>query len=281
MVLDMGAGAERTLDDLVQVAHRIGAAIESVIEGKPDAVRLALTVLLAEGHVLIEDVPGVGKTMLAKALGRSTQCAVQRIQFTPDLLPSDITGVSAFNQEHREFEFKPGPVFANIVVGDEINRASPKTQSALLECMEERQVTVDGTSYPLERPFMVIATQNPIEMEGTYPLPEAQRDRFTARISMGYPSTEAELAMLDLHGSQLAAGLAGAGRLGQRRAGPDRRGAPRARGRGPQAVRHQPGQRHPLGPRAAARGLPAGHAAPAPGQPGPGGAGRPRLRDPR
>ncbi len=201
MVLDMGAGAERTLDDLVQVAHRIGGAIESVIEGKPEAVRLALTVLLAEGHVLIEDVPGVGKTMLAKALGRSTQCAVQRIQFTPDLLPSDITGVSAFNQEHREFEFKPGPVFANIVVGDEINRASPKTQSALLECMEERQVTVDGTSYPLERPFMVVATQNPVEMEGTYPLPEAQRDRFTARISMGYPSTEAELAMLDLHGS--------------------------------------------------------------------------------
>jgi len=201
VVLDMGAGAERTLDDLVQVAHRIGEAIESVIEGKPDAVRLALTVLLAEGHVLIEDVPGVGKTMLAKALGRSTRCAVQRIQFTPDLLPSDITGVSAFNQEHREFEFKPGPVFANIVVGDEINRASPKTQSALLECMEERQVTVDGTSYPLERPFMVVATQNPVEMEGTYPLPEAQRDRFTARISMGYPSTEAELAMLDLHGS--------------------------------------------------------------------------------
>ncbi len=143
----------------------------------------------------------MGKTMLAKALGRSTQCVVQRIQFTPDLLPSDITGVSAFNQERREFEFKPGPVFANIVVGDEINRASPKTQSALLECMEERQVTVDGTSYPLERPFMVIATQNPIEMEGTYPLPEAQRDRFTARISMGYPSTEAELAMLEVHGS--------------------------------------------------------------------------------
>ena len=212
MVLDMGAGAERTLDDLVRVAHRIGAAIESVIEGKPEAIRLALTVLLAEGHVLIEDVPGVGKTMLAKALARSIDCSVQRIQFTPDLLPSDITGVSAFNQEHREFEFKPGPVFANIVVGDEINRASPKTQSALLECMEERQVTVDGTSYPLDLPFMVIATQNPVEMEGTYPLPEAQRDRFTARISIGYPSTEAELAMLDLHGSSVAAGHAGAGR---------------------------------------------------------------------
>ncbi|MDQ6748026.1 MAG: AAA family ATPase, partial [Candidatus Dormibacteraeota bacterium] len=196
----MGAGAERTLDDLVQVAHRIGTAIESVIEGKPDAVRLALTVLLAEGHVLIEDVPGVGKTMLAKALGRSTQCAVQRIQFTPDLLPSDITGVSAFNQEHREFEFKPGPVFANIVVGDEINRASPKTQSALLECMEERQVTVDGTSYPLERPFMVVATQNPVEMDGTYPLPEAQLDRFLMRVEIGYPEHEAELGILRTQG---------------------------------------------------------------------------------
>jgi len=202
VVLDTGQGSgSRTLDDLVRVAHRVGEAVESVIEGKSDAVRLALTVLLAEGHVLIEDVPGVGKTMLAKALARATGCSVRRIQFTPDLLPSDITGVSAYNQERREFEFKPGPVFANIVVGDEINRASPKTQSALLECMEERQVTVDGRTYPLTPPFMVIATQNPIEMEGTYPLPEAQRDRFTARISMGYPSAESELAMLDSHGS--------------------------------------------------------------------------------
>ena len=202
MVLDTGQGSgSRTPDELVRVAHRVGAAVESVIEGKSDAVRLALTVLLAEGHVLIEDVPGVGKTMLAKALARATGCSVRRIQFTPDLLPSDITGVSAYNQERREFEFKPGPVFANIVVGDEINRASPKTQSALLECMEERQVTVDGRTYPLTPPFMVIATQNPIEMEGTYPLPEAQRDRFTARISMGYPSAESELAMLEVHGS--------------------------------------------------------------------------------
>ncbi len=201
MVTDTGRGTGRTLDDLVRVAHRVAAAVETVIEGKAEAIRLALTVLLAEGHVLIEDVPGVGKTMLAKALARSTGCSVRRIQFTPDLLPSDITGVSAYNQERREFEFKPGPVFANIVVGDEINRASPKTQSALLECMEERQVTVDGTTYPLAPPFMVIATQNPIEMEGTYPLPEAQRDRFTARIAMGYPSAESELAMLDAHGS--------------------------------------------------------------------------------
>jgi MoxR-like ATPase len=201
VVTDTGRDTGRTLDELVRAAHQVATAVESVIEGKAEAVRLALTVLLAEGHVLIEDVPGVGKTMLAKALARSTDCSVRRIQFTPDLLPSDITGVSAYNQERREFEFKPGPVFANIVVGDEINRASPKTQSALLECMEERQVTVDGTTYPLTPPFMVIATQNPIEMEGTYPLPEAQRDRFTARISMGYPSAESELAMLDAHGS--------------------------------------------------------------------------------
>jgi MoxR-like ATPase len=202
VVLDTGQDTGgRTLDDLVGIAHRVGHAVESVIEGKSDAIRLALTVLLAEGHILIEDVPGVGKTMLAKALAKSTGCSVRRIQFTPDLLPSDITGVSAYNQERREFEFKPGPVFANVVVGDEINRASPKTQSALLECMEERQVTVDGRTYPLSPPFMVIATQNPIEMEGTYPLPEAQRDRFTARISMGYPSAESELAMLSAHSS--------------------------------------------------------------------------------
>ena len=172
-----------------------------MIDGKAEAIKLALTVLLAEGHLLIEDVPGVGKTMLAKALARSIDGTVRRIQFTPDLLPSDITGVSAYNQERRDFEFKAGPIFANIVVGDEINRASPKTQSALLECMEERHVTVDGTTYQLDGPFMVIATQNPVEMEGTYPLPEAQRDRFTARISIGYPTASAEMEMLDTHGS--------------------------------------------------------------------------------
>ncbi|MGH3415959.1 MAG: AAA family ATPase [Actinocrinis sp.] len=181
------------------VADRIRERVESVIEGKAEAVRLALTVLLAEGHLLIEDVPGVGKTMLAKALAKSIDCTVRRIQFTPDLLPSDVTGVTIFDPQRREFEFKPGAVFAHIVLGDEINRASPKTQSALLECMGERQVTVDGVSYPLETPFMVIATQNPVEMEGTYPLPEAQRDRFMARIAMGYPAPAAELRMLDGH----------------------------------------------------------------------------------
>jgi MoxR-like ATPase len=188
------------LAELADTTTRIRRAVEGVIEGKREVVKLAITVMLAEGHLLIEDVPGVGKTMLAKALARSVDCSVRRVQFTPDLLPSDITGVSIYNQEQHEFEFKPGAIFANIVVGDEINRASPKTQSALLECMEEHQVTVDGVTYELGTPFMVIATQNPIEMEGTYPLPEAQRDRFMARLSMGYPSDQAELAMLDSHG---------------------------------------------------------------------------------
>ncbi|GAB2683292.1 AAA family ATPase [Thalassiella azotivora] len=196
------AGLEpAALDDLARTTADIRRAVESVIEGKQAVVSTALAVLLAEGHLLVEDVPGVGKTMLAKALGRSVDGTVRRIQFTPDLLPSDITGVSIYNQEARDFEFKPGPVFANVVVGDEINRASPKTQSALLECMEERQVTVDGVTYALEPPFIVVATQNPVEMEGTYPLPEAQRDRFMARVSMGYPSTASELEMLDLHGA--------------------------------------------------------------------------------
>ncbi len=196
-----GGGVQADVGEVVAVADRIRGAIETVIEGKPEVLRVALTVLLSEGHLLIEDVPGVGKTMLAKALGRAVDCSVQRVQFTPDLLPGDITGVSVYHQERREFEFDPGPIFANIVLGDEINRASPKTQAALLECMEERQVSVDGRTRPLERPFMVVATQNPADMEGTYALPEAQRDRFMARVSVGYPSPQAELDMIDSHGS--------------------------------------------------------------------------------
>jgi MoxR-like ATPase len=174
--------------------------VEHVVQGKSREVWLALVALLAEGHLLIEDVPGVGKTMLAKAMARSIDCSFRRIQFTPDLLPTDVTGVNVFNQERGDFEFKPGAVFANIVLGDEINRASPKTQSALLESMEERQVTVDAVTYQLGAPFMVIATQNPIEHEGTYPLPEAQLDRFLMRLSIGYPGPEAEAGILATHG---------------------------------------------------------------------------------
>ena len=183
----------------LDTAARIRAGVESVLSGKPEAVRMALTVLLAQGHLLIEDVPGVGKTLLAKSLARTLGVTVRRLQFTPDLLPSDVTGVSVFDQETRQFEFRPGPIFANIVLADEINRASPKTQSALLEAMEERQVSIDGHSHELATPFLVIATQNPVDMEGTYALPEAQRDRFMARISLGYPSPADELTMLATH----------------------------------------------------------------------------------
>ena len=186
-------------DHFARLSGRIMAVMNTVIDGKEESVRVALTVLLAGGHLLLEDVPGVGKTLLAKSLARTVDCTVSRVQFTPDLLPSDITGVSIFNQSSSAFEFRPGAIFANIVIGDEINRASAKTQSALLESMAENQVSVDGTTYQLPRPFMVVATQNPIEMEGTYPLPEAQRDRFMARISLGYPDTAAELSMLESH----------------------------------------------------------------------------------
>jgi MoxR-like ATPase len=187
-----------------QTFRKLVDNVEQVIQGKREAVQLALTCLLAQGHLLIEDVPGVGKTSLAKAIAASIGGSWKRIQFTPDLLPSDVIGVSVWNRATNEFEFRPGGVFATIVLADEINRASPKTQSALLEAMEEAQVTVDGATYPLGPPFMVIATQNPIELEGTYPLPEAQLDRFLMRIAMGYPDAVAELEILESDRSHLA-----------------------------------------------------------------------------
>ena len=180
-----------------QVADRICDNVEQVIIGKRREVQMTLMALLCEGHLLIEDVPGVGKTMLARAISRSIGCDFRRIQFTPDMLPSDVTGVSVFNQKTLEFEFRPGPIMTQIVLTDEINRATPKTQSALLEAMEERQVTVDGVTYAMEAPFLVLATQNPIEYEGTFPLPEAQLDRFMMRITLGYPQPAQEVAILD------------------------------------------------------------------------------------
>jgi MoxR-like ATPase len=185
----------KEVQDLVE---KVTANVEKVIIGKREEIHLTLIALLCEGHLLIEDVPGVGKTMLARSISKSIGCAFRRIQFTPDMLPSDVTGVSVYNQKTGEFEFRPGPVMAQIVLTDEINRATPKTQSALLEAMEERQITVDGVTYPLASPFLVLATQNPIEYEGTFPLPEAQVDRFMMRITLGYPSPADEMHMLDM-----------------------------------------------------------------------------------
>jgi len=185
------------MQDVQQIAQKVADNVELVIVGKHEPVQLTVIALLCAGHILIEDVPGTGKTMLAKSVAKSLGCSFRRIQFTPDMLPSDVTGVSVFNQKTLEFEFRPGPVMAQIVLTDEINRATPKTQSALLEAMEERQITVDGVTYPMEMPFLVLATQNPIEYEGTFPLPEAQLDRFMMRISLGYPADDDEIMMLD------------------------------------------------------------------------------------
>ncbi len=182
--------------DVASFGGQIATAVNRILLGKPEVVRISVIALLTGGHLLIEDVPGVGKTRLAKALARTVDGTVNRVQFTPDLMPSDVTGVSVYDRHSGLFDFRPGPVFANILVADEINRASPKTQSSLLEAMEEQQVTVDGTTYPLQQPFLVMATQNPVEMEGTYPLPEAQRDRFLMRTAIGYPDRRAEAAML-------------------------------------------------------------------------------------
>ena len=179
-----------------EVAERIAQNVGQVIMGKRNEVRLTVLGLLSQGHILIEDIPGVGKTMMAKALAKSIGCTFSRIQFTPDMLPSDVTGVSLFNQKTREFEFRAGPIMAQVVLADEINRATPKTQAALLEAMEEKQITVDGVTYHLEEPFILLATQNPIEYEGTFPLPEAQLDRFMIRIQLGYPSPVEELSVL-------------------------------------------------------------------------------------
>jgi MoxR-like ATPase len=188
---------EAQMSETARRAARIAANVSSVVLGKGDVVQACVVALLAGGHVIIEDYPGVGKTLLAKALARSVSCRFARIQFTPDLLPSDVTGVSVFDQQTARFEFRPGPVFANIVLADEINRSSPKTQASLLECMEERQATIDNVTHTIVAPFMVVATQNPVEYEGTYPLPEAQLDRFMMRLSLGYPEREAEDAMLE------------------------------------------------------------------------------------
>jgi len=187
---------DEEMREVAESARRIESNVASVILGKDDVIRTSVVTLLAGGHLLVEDYPGVGKTLLAKSLARSVSCRYARVQFTPDLLPSDVTGVGVFNQKTGEFEFRPGPIFANIVLADEINRASPKTQASLLECMEERQATIDGTTHAIAAPFMVIATQNPIEYEGTYPLPEAQLDRFMMRLTLGYPDAAAEETVL-------------------------------------------------------------------------------------
>ncbi len=264
-----------------ETGDKVLANVERVIVGKHHEVRLALVALLCRGHLLIEDVPGTGKTVLAKAIARSLGCSFRRIQFTPDLLPSDVTGLSIYNQKTQEFEFRPGPIMSQVVLADEINRATPKTQSALLECMEERQSTIDGMTYPMPDPFLVIATQNPIEYEGTFALPEAQLDRFMLRIRLGYPAA----ARGDRHPRRAEADPPAR----RARGGPRGRGPARPAGRGPRDLRrldrvrlHRPGrQRHAEPPRRLPRRLAARVDRAVPRRPGARRAARPRLRHPR
>ena len=204
------------MEDFRSIAERVVENVEQVIVGKHYEVQLALIALICRGHLLIEDVPGVGKTTLAKSLARSLGCTFKRMQFTPDLLPSDVTGVSIYNQKSAEFEFRPGPVMAQIVLADEVNRATPKTQSALLEAMEENQITVDGVTRALPVPFLVMATQNPIEYEGTFPLPEAQLDRFMMRLSLGYPSAGRRVGRADRPATDPSAGFPGSSGIARR-----------------------------------------------------------------
>ena len=269
------------MTNLEQTGEKVLANVERVIVGKHHEVRLALVALLCRGHLLIEDVPGTGKTVLAKAIARSLGCSFRRIQFTPDLLPSDVTGLSIYNQKNQEFEFRPGPIMAQVVLADEINRATPKTQSALLECMEERQATIDGTTYAMPDPFLVIATQNPIEYEGTFALPEAQLDRFMLRIRLGYPA--ADRGGRDPRRAEANPSARGhRGRLFGRRAARHADGRPRRLRRlDRRRVHRPPRQRHPKPSRRLPRRVAARIDRPLPGRSGARRAARPRLRDPR
>ena len=267
--------AAPTFPDLFDV---IAGNISRAVQGKSESIELALICMMAEGHLLIEDVPGVGKTSLAKAIAASIDCTWRRVQCTPDLLPSDVTGVTVWHRGRDTFEFQPGPVFCNILLADEINRAAPRTQSALLEAMEERQVTADGVTHPLERPFLVIATQNPVEHEGTYGMPDSQLDRFLLRVSLGYPDRQAELQILDTHGvTPPELEPVDLPRRGSR-AHPGGGGHPRRAD--PEGLSGGPGRRQPPPPCAGHRHVAAGHAVDPARQPGAGRGGRTELRDP-